>query len=93
MYSTYWPADEDYYANGEQYTPAVKENVAITKEQWADVEQIVLELYPQLEEIPEKRDHYNIPLPGVHVVCARVAPADGIAGPKRSGVAHRACHC
>lgn len=54
MYSTYWPADEDYYANGEQYTPAVKENVAITKEQWADVEQIVLELYPQLEEIPEK---------------------------------------
>lgn len=68
VYSTYWPADEDYYANGEQYTPAVKENVAITKEQWADVEQIVLELYPQLEEIPEKRDHYNIPLPGVHVL-------------------------
>ena len=56
VYSTYWPADEDYYANGEQYTPAVKENVAITKEQWADVEQIVLELYPQLEEIPEKRE-------------------------------------
>ena len=32
-----------------------KENVPITAEQWADVEQVVLELYPLMEPKPERR--------------------------------------
>lgn len=54
--TSYFPAlvpetaqDEDWYH------PSVKKNVPITAAQWADVEQVILELYPLMKPIPEHR--------------------------------------
>ena len=51
--ASYWPEQET--AEEIRYGPATKEDVPITAEQWADVEQIVLELYPVMEPQPERR--------------------------------------
>lgn len=52
--ASYWPEQETEV--GEiRYDPATKENVPIAAEQWSEVEQIVLELYPVMEPLPEPR--------------------------------------
>ena len=53
----YYPVLDPGTAKEEDwYHPSVKENVPITAEQWADVEQIVLELYPLMKPAPEQRE-------------------------------------
>ena len=66
--TSYYPAlapdtaeDEDWYH------PSTKENVPITAAQWSDVEQIILELYPLMEPIPENRREVKLP-PGIEVM-------------------------
>ena len=49
------------------YHPSTKENVPITAAQWSDVEQIILELYPLMEPIPENRREVKLP-PGIEVM-------------------------
>lgn len=45
----------------DRYHPSVKENVPITPAQWADVEQIILELYPLMKPVPERRHEVKPP--------------------------------
>ena len=52
--ASYWP-EQETEEDEIRYDPATKEDVSITAEQWADVEQIVLELYPVMEPRPEPR--------------------------------------
>ena len=60
--TSYYPALEPKTAQDEDwYHPTIKENVPITPAQWTDVEQIVLELYPLMKPVPERR--YEVPLP------------------------------
>ena len=54
--TSYFPALAPETAQDEDwYHPSVKKNVPITAAQWADVEQIILELYPLMQPIPERR--------------------------------------
>ena len=60
--TSYYPALDPETAQEEDgYHLSVKENVPITAEQWADVEQIVLELYPRMESIPERLHEVKLP--------------------------------
>lgn len=45
--TTYWPSPDA--------EPVTKKDVPITEAQWSDVEQIILELYPEMKPVPEKR--------------------------------------
>lgn len=60
--TSYYPALEPESAQDEDwYHPSVKENVPISAAQWADVEQIVLELYPLMKPVPEQRHEVKLP--------------------------------
>ena len=66
--TSYYPAlDPDTAEDEEWYHPSTKENVPITAAQWSDVEQIILELYPLMEPIPENRREVKLP-PGIEVM-------------------------
>ena len=60
--TSYYPAlDPDTAEDEDWYHPSTKENVPITAAQWSDVEQIILELYPLMEPIPENRREVKLP--------------------------------
>lgn len=66
--TSYYPAlDPDTAEDEDWYHPSTKENVPITVAQWSDVEQIILELYPLMEPIPENRREVKLP-PGIEVM-------------------------
>ncbi len=66
--TSYYPAlDPDTAEDEDWYHPSTKENVPITAAQWSDVEQIILELYPLMEPIPENRREVKLP-PGIEVM-------------------------
>ena len=66
--TSYYPAlDPDTAEDEEWYHLSTKENVPITAAQWSDVEQIILELYPLMEPIPENRREVKLP-PGIEVM-------------------------
>ena len=60
--TSYFPAFVPEAAQDkDRYHPSVKENVPITPAQWADVEQIILELYPLMKPVPERRHEVKPP--------------------------------
>ena len=60
--TSYFPAiDSEAREDEDWYHPSAKENVSITAAQWADVEQIILELYPLMKPIPEHRRRVELP--------------------------------
>ena len=66
--ASYYPAlDSDTEEDEDWYQPSTKENVPITAVQWSDVEEIILELYPLMEPIPENRREVKLP-PGIEVM-------------------------
>ena len=66
--TSYFPAlDPDTAEDEDWYHLSTKENVPITAAQWSDVEQIILELYPLMEPIPENRREVKLP-PGIEVM-------------------------
>ncbi len=65
--SYYSALDPETAEDEDWYHPSTKENVPITAAQWSDVEQIILELYPLMEPIPENRREVKLP-PGIEVM-------------------------
>ncbi len=66
--TSYYPVlDPDTAEDEDWYHPSTKGNVPITAAQWSDVEEIILELYPLMEPIPENRREVKLP-PGIEVM-------------------------